>query len=155
MVTLKCCCCRPVPGLFHKEGHAEKHVGKRLLNFKSSNKELVLEDYYVNKKEKKLKKFAFYLPYKYINQLQNYYGIAIRSNANTSVSDMRKAVDNLQSLHKFRPLSSTSWCKYVVDQVNGPNKYVEKPGLSIPLRIKLRNCSKGVCMETHGTVMNP
>ena len=103
------------------------------------------EDYYINKKEKKPKKFAFYLTHKYINQLQNYYGIAIRSNANTSVSDMRKAIgavlyhcsdaNNLESRHQNCPLSATSWCKYKVDQVdqvNGTNKYVEKPGLPIP-----------------------
>ena len=82
------------------------------------------EDYYVNKKEKKPKNFAFYLTHKYINQLQNYYGIAIRSNANTSVSDMRKAVgavlyhcsdaNNVESRHQFCPLSATSWCKYAL-----------------------------------------
>ena len=102
---------------------------------------------YVSKKEKKPKKFAFYLTYKYINQLQNYYGIAIRSDANTSVSDMRKAVgavlyhcsdaNNLEIRHQFCPLSSTSWCIYKMDQVNGTNKYVEKPGLPIPLRKRL------------------
>ena len=105
------------------------------------------EDYYINKKEKKPKKFAFYLTHKYINQLQNYYGIAIRSNANTSVSDMRKAVgavlyhcsdaNNLESRHQFCPLSATSWCKYKMDQMNGTNEYVGKPGLPIPLREKL------------------
>ena len=128
-------------------GHVKKRVGKRLFNFKSSNKELMLEDYYIKKKEKKPKKFAFYLTHKYINQLQN--GIAIRSNANTSVSDMRKAVgavlyhcndaNNLENRHQFCPLSATSWCKYKVDQVNGTNKYVEKPGLPIPLREKLES----------------
>ena len=107
----------------------------------------------------------FTLPYKYINQLQNYYSIARRSTANTSVSDLRKAVgavlyhcsgaNNLESRHQFCPLTATSWRKYKVDQVNGPNTYVEKPMLTIPLRIKLRNCSKDVRMETHGTVMNP
>ena len=140
----------PCPGYSIKKaecvGHVEKRIGKRLLNFKSSNKELMLEDYYINKKEKKPKKFAFYLTHKYIK----YYGIAIRSNANTSVSDMRKAVgavlyhcsdaNNLASRHQFGPLSVTSWCKYKVDQVdqvNGTSKYVGKPGLPIPLRKKL------------------
>ena len=55
----------PYPGYSIKKagcvGHVQKRVGKRLLNFKSSNKELMSEDYYVNKKEKKPKKFAFYL----------------------------------------------------------------------------------------------
>ena len=112
----KCCCCRSVPGYSIKKaecvGHVQKRVGKTLLNFKSSNKELMPEDY-INKKERKPKKFAFYLTHKYINQLQNYYGISIRSNANTSVSDMRKAVgavlyhcsdaNNLESRHQFCP----------------------------------------------------
>ena len=98
--------------------HVRKPVGKKLLNFKSSNKELMSEDYYINKKEKKPKKFAFYLTHKYINQLRHYYGIAIRSNANTSVSDMRNAIvavlyhcrdaNNLESRHQFCPLSATS-----------------------------------------------
>ena len=143
----------PYPGYSMKKaecvGHVKNRVGKRLLNFKSSNKELMPEDYYINKKEKKPKKFAFYLTHKYINQLQNYYGITIRSNANTSVSDVRKAVgavlyhcsdaNNLEGRHQFCPLSSTSWCKYKVDQVDGKNKYVEKPGLPIPLRKKLES----------------
>ena len=82
-------------------------------------------------------KRIFYLVYK-LNQLQNYYGIAIRPNANTSVSDMRKVVGAV--LYQFCPLTATYWCKYKVDQVdqvNGTNKYVEKPGLPIPLRKKL------------------
>ena len=125
-------------------GHVQKRVGKRLRNFKSNNKESVPEEYYVNKEDKKPKRFAFYLTNKYINQLQNYYGIAIRSNANTSAVDMRKAVgavlyhcsdaNNLESRHQFCPSSATSWCKYKVDQVTGTNNYVEKPGLPIPLR---------------------
>ena len=55
----------PCPGYSMKKaecvGHVRKRVGKRLLNFTSSNKELMPEDYYINKKEKKPKKFAFYL----------------------------------------------------------------------------------------------
>ena len=164
----------PYPGYPIKKaecvGHVQKRVGKRLRNFKSNNKELMPKDYYVNKKDKKPKRFAFYLTNKYINQLQNYYGIAIRSNKNTSVSDMRKAVgavlyhcsdaNNLESRHQFCPLSATSWCKYKVDQVNGTNNYVEKPGLPIPLRKKLepifRELSTPELLERclHGNTQN-
>ena len=128
------------------------------------------EEYYVNKKDKKPKRFAFYLTKKYINQSQNYYGIAIRSNANTSVFDMRKAIgavlyhcsdaNNLESRHQFCPSSATSWCKYKADQVTGTNNYVEKPGLPIPLRKKLelifRELSTPELLERclHGNTQN-
>ena len=65
---------------------------------------------------------------------------------------MRKAVgvvlyhcsdaNNLESRHQFCLLADTSWVKYKVDQVNGTNKYVEKPGLPIPLRKKLEPISR-------------
>ena len=79
--------------------------------------------------------------------MPNYYGIAIRSNAKTSINEMRKAVGavlyhcseatDLSSRHQFCPVSAGSWCKYKVDQVMGTSKYIEKPGLPIPLRKKL------------------
>ena len=44
-----------------------------------------------------------------------------------------EAVDSA-SKHQFCPRSSTSWCKYPVDQVKCTSDYVEKRGLPIPLR---------------------
>ena len=104
-------------------------------------------EYYDDKKGNKQKKLTFYLTHKHINTLQNCYGIAIRSNAKTSINEMRKAVGvvlhhcseatDLSSRHQFCPVSAGSWCKYKVDQVMGTSKYIEKPGLPIPLRKKL------------------
>ena len=48
--------------------------------------------YYGDKKDKAVKKITFYLTRKSINQLQNYYGIAIRATCQASVQEMRKAV---------------------------------------------------------------
>ena len=49
-----------------------------------------------------------------------------------------EAVDSA-SKHQFCPRSSTSWCKYQVDQVQCTPDYVEKRGLRIPLRRKLEH----------------
>ena len=140
----------PYPG-YHIEkaecvGHVQKRVGTRLRKFKSDCKDLMPSSYYENKKEK-VKKMTFYLTHKFINRLQNYYGIAIRSSCKTSVPEMRKAVGAVlfhcseavdsNSRHQFCPKKATSWCKYQVDQINGTNDYTEKRGLPIPLRKKL------------------
>ena len=141
----------PYPGFLIKKaecvGHVQKRVGTRLRKFKKENKELMPASYYGDKKDKAVKKITFYLTHKSINRLQNYYGIAIRATCQTSVQEMRKAVGAVlfhcseavdsASKHQFCPRSSTSWCKYQVDQVKGTSDYVEKRGLPIPLRRKL------------------
>ena len=143
----------PYPGYTIKKsecvGHVQKRCGKKLLQFKSTCKDMMPKEYYDDKKDKKQKKFSFYLTHKNINTLQNYYGIAIRSNSNTSINEMRKAIGavlyhcsdatDLASRHQFCPVSAGSWCKYKVDQVMGTSKYIEKPGLPIPLRKKLES----------------
>ena len=127
-------------------GRVQKRCGKRLLQFKSTCKDMMPAEYYDDKKDNKQKKLTFYLTHKHINTLQNYYGIAM-SNAKASINGMRKAVGavlhhcseatDLSSRHQFCPVSAGSWCKYKVDQVMGTSKYIEKAGLPIPLRKKL------------------
>ena len=140
--------CNPYPGFTIKKsecvGHIQKRCGKKLLQFKNESKELMPTDYYEGKKDKRQKKLSFYLTHKFINRLQNYYGIAIRSNANKTVNEMRKAIGavlfhcseagDLASRHQYCLRSADSWCKYMVDQVMESNNYVEKPGLPVPLR---------------------
>ena len=123
----------PYPGFLIKKaecvGHVQKRIGTRLRKFKNDNKELMPASYYGDKKDKAVKKITFYLTQKSINRLQNYYGIAIRATCQISVQGMRKAVGAVlfhcsesvdsASKHQFCPRSSTSWCKYQVDQVKG------------------------------------
>ena len=133
------------------------------------------ESFYEDK-DKMQKKLTLYLTQKMINRLQNYYGIAIRSSCTTSVPVMRKAVRAVlfqcseavdsAGRHQFCPPSPTSWCKYMVDQVKGTTDYVEKPGLSIPLRKKLEPIFRELsspellaisacCMDKPKIIMNP
>ena len=128
-------------------GHVQKRVGTRLRKFKTDYKELMPESFYAEKKDKKQKKLTFYLTHKMINRLQNYFGIAIRATCKTSVPTMRMAVGAVlfhcseavdsAGRHHFCPKSTTSWCKYQVDQVNSMSDYIEKPDLPIALRKKL------------------
>ena len=128
-------------------GHVQKRVGTRLRKFKTDYKELMPESFYAEKKDKKQKKLTFYLTHKMINRLQNYFGIAIRATCKTSVPTMRMAVGAVlfhcseavdsAGRHQFCPKSTTSWCKYQVDQVNSMSDYIEKPGLPIALHKKL------------------
>ena len=101
----------------------------------------------LRKKDKKQKKLTFYLTHKMINRLQNYFGIAIRATCETSVPTMRMAVGAVlfhcseavdsAGRHQFCPKSTTSWCKYQVDQMNSMSDYIEKAGLPIALRKQL------------------
>ena len=78
---------------------------------------------------------------KYINRLQNYYGLAIRQNMH-SLINMRKAVGAVlyhcseaattEARHMFCDKDS-QWCKYRMAEKKG-EAYVEKPGLPIAVR---------------------
>ena len=107
-----------------------------------------------------LKQYSFYLTLSHIKKLQNYYGIAIRENAHTSVNVMRKAIGAVlfhcseatdpESRRQFCPKSKTSWCEYNAAQA-ADTDFVDKPGLPIPLRKKLepifRDLSKPELLE--------
>ena len=80
---------------------------------------------------------------KAINTLQNYYGMAIRSNTD-DINAMKRAVGAVlfhcsdvqleTERHKFCPTGENSWCKWQSDKVTGRNEYKKK--LNLPGAIK-------------------
>ena len=80
-----------------------------------------------------------------INRLQNYYGIAIRSNKNnlkgmqsaTKAPLFHVASNKDNNLHyPHCPIGPHSWCKYNQDHVNETTNY--KPGSGLPISIVLK-----------------
>ena len=72
-----------------------------------------------------------------IDRLQNYFGIALRANV-TTVQAMSDAIlasffhvasSDGKNYHSYCEKSSTSWCQYQRDIVNGTNFYKPGPGL--------------------------
>ena len=101
-------------------GHYQKRVGTRLLKLKKNTKGL---------KE---------LTRPIIDKLQNYFGIALRSNVK-SVEAMQKAIF-ASFLHvasskenNWHYQCDSSWCQYQRDQKNKTNLY--KPGKGLPLSV--------------------
>ena len=74
-----------------------------------------------------------------INSMQNYYGLAIRSNKG-NIYTMKKAVGAVlyhctdfgkpELRHRFCPDGPNSWCKWKLDQLHGTKRY--RPNISIP-----------------------
>ena len=81
---------------------------------------------------------------KFINKLQNYYGIAIRSSCHGNVYSLKKAIaavlyhcseaSSLEAQHQFCPTGVDSWCKYHADK----ETYKPKPGLPAAIREFIR-----------------
>ncbi|GBM48563.1 hypothetical protein AVEN_184581-1 [Araneus ventricosus] len=136
-------------------GHVQKRVGSRLRKLK-----------------KKTKGFGGKgkLTDKFIDKLQNYYGIAIRSNAG-SIEKMQSAViaaffhccsSNRNLMHGQCPDGKDSWCRYK-RALSDKGQYLEKsPGLpnSVMKVIKAtylelcdKNLLKNACMVWHRTIM--
>ena len=100
-------------------GHIQKRVGTRLRKLKCPNTKTVLSD------GKKLSGQGR-LTEKFINKLQNYYGIAIRSSCHRNVYSLKKAIaavlyhcseaSSLEAQHQFCPTGIDSWCKYYADK---------------------------------------
>ena len=117
-------------------GHVQKRVGSRCRNLRKSLKGVKLSDGKGIAGRGRLTDKA-------INTLQNYYGMAIRSNT-SDVMEMKKAVGavlfhcsnlNLESeRHKFCPTGEGSWCKWQSDRVTGKAEYKKK--LSLPDAVK-------------------
>ena len=81
-----------------------------------------------------------------IDKLQNYYGIAIRSNVG-NLAGMKKAIHaslmhcascGSRLLHDHCPPGSTSWCRYQPDKANKTSIYKHGPGLPLPVISKLK-----------------
>ena len=74
-----------------------------------------------------------------IDKLQNYYGIAIRSNVG-NLAGMKKAIHaslmhcastEQRPLHDHCPTGSASWCRYQQDKANQTKLYKHGPGLPL------------------------
>ena len=107
-------------------GHVQKRVGTRLGDIKKRTKGL-------GGKGK--------LTDSIIDRLQNYYGIAIRSNRG-DLEGMKKAVwaslfyvasSASNNYYVHCPVGSDSWCLFQKDGALGTNLY--KPGAGLPLKV--------------------
>ena len=85
-----------------------------------------------------------HLTEKFINKLQNNYGIAIRSSCHGNVYSLRKVMaavlyycseaPSLEAQHQFFPTGVDSWCRYHDDK----ETYKPKPGLPAAIREFIR-----------------
>ena len=145
-------------------GHVQKRCGSRLRNLKKNCKEKLEVN---GKSVKVLQK----LTHKYINKLQNCYGIAIRQTCKSGdVNVMQRAVgavlyhysqaNDLAAQHQFCPQGSTSWCKYQADITNGTQTYVHKTGLPVHVCNKIAPIFQDLSSKDllrkclHGTTQN-
>ena len=81
-----------------------------------------------------------------IDKLQNYYGIAIRSNVN-DLNGMKKSIhatlfhcasNNNRPLHDHCPSGASSWCGYKRDQANKTKTYKHGAGLPLDIIAKIK-----------------
>ena len=93
------------------------------------------------KKEKKSLGGKGRLTERMIDKMQNYYGIAIRSNVG-NIDEMKKAIlavlfhcasSKEKQYHNYCPDGETSWCSYKTDKIKDENRY--KPGPGLPLDV--------------------
>ena len=107
-------------------GHVQKRIGTRLRNLKKNVKNLGGRGKLTNST---------------IDKLQNYYGIAIRSNAN-DLEGMKKAVhatlfhvasSTKNNWHTHCPTGKDSWCRFNRDKATGKSTY--RPGPGLPMEV--------------------
>ena len=143
-------------------GHVQKRVGTRCRNLRKSLKGTKLSDGKGISGKGRLTDKA-------INTLQNYYGMAIRTNSN-DVLAMKKAVgavlfhcsdSELESeRHKFCPNGADSWCKWQSDKVTGKQQYKKKLSLPVAIKEKLKPLFKELSSDElltkclHGLTQN-
>ena len=81
-----------------------------------------------------------------IDKLQNYYGIAIRSNSG-DLAGMKKAIhatlfhcasSEERKLHHHCPEGEDSWCGFMRDKATGKKEYKHGPGLPLPIIAELK-----------------
>ena len=126
-----------IPAKWECVGHVQKRVGGRLRRLKKNVGSEVLSD------GKKLSGIGR-LSNKWMNKLQNYYGLAIRQNTDSLIK-MRKAVgavlyhsseaSTTEARHQFCDKDS-EWCKMRQAEKAGES-YVDKPGLPVAVREKI------------------
>ena len=134
-------------------GHVQKRVGTRLRNLKQKNKALGGRGKLTNS---------------VIDRLQNYYGIAIRSNIG-NLSGMKNGV--LASLfhvasskehlyHSYCPEGENSWCNFNKDKVTGQSTHKHGPGLPVSVIAKIKPIYKDLSSDEllnkclHGKTQN-
>ena len=115
-------------------GHVQKRLGTRLRNIVKACKGTKNP---ISGKGK--------LTENIINSMQNYYGMAIRSNSNNLYA-MKKAVGAIlwhctafsdqDKRHALCPRAANTWCKWQLDKLNGTKTY--KNNISIPIEINAR-----------------
>ena len=108
-------------------GHVQKRVGNRLRNLKKNVKGLGGRGQLTNN---------------LIDRIQNYYGIAVRSNVG-NLQGMKKGVlaslfhvasSSKENYHSaYCPAGEKSWCKFQQDKALGTHTY--KPGCGLPLTV--------------------
>ena len=141
-------------------GHVQKRVGTRLRRFRKENGKEVLSN------GKKLGGIGR-LTDKWINKLQNYYGLAIRQNTD-NLFNMRKAVGAVlyhsgvastsEARHRFCT-NDSEWCKYRLAEKDG-KPFDEKPGLPAVIRDKIMPVFRDLSSEDllrkclHGNTQN-
>ena len=112
-------------------GHVQKRVGTALRKLKRENPGLGGKGKLTDSQ---------------IDKLQNYYGIAIRSNVG-DLAGMKKAIHaslmhcastEARPLHDHCPTGSASWCRYQQDKANGTKLYKHGPGLPLEVIVKLK-----------------
>ena len=81
-----------------------------------------------------------------IDRLQNYYGIAIRSDK-IDLKGMQSTTKDHNLHYPHCPVGPDSWCKCNQDRENGTTSY--KPGLGFPISIvmRLRSISEDISNE--------
>ena len=119
--------------------HYQKRVGNRLRKLRIRTKGLSGKNKKVQTKDKgkgKVTKAKSRLIV--IGKLQNYFGIALRSN----VGDLQKMQDAIlaslfhvtssenDNFHVYCPKTSDSWCQYQRDAINNTNLYTPGAGIS-------------------------
>ena len=158
-------------------GHYQKRVGNRLRNLRKKTKGLggknkkskVVDVVSSQKHPKKVMKAKSRLTNSLIDKLQNYFGIALRSNVR-NIKDMQNAIltsmfhvassydDNY---HTYCPKTSDPWCQHNRDIVNKTNLCVPVAGVSVDIieAIKpvYRDLTKpdvlGKCLKTQMRVL--
>lgn len=109
-------------------GHVQKRVGTALRKLKKENKGMGGKGKLTNNM---------------VDKLQNYYGIAIRSNVG-DLKGMKKSIhaslmhcasSKDRDLHQHCPDGTDSWCKFKKDQVIKPAEPTYKPGPGLPLEV--------------------
>ena len=121
-------------------GHYQKRVGNRLRKLRIRTKRLGSKNIKVQTKDKgegKVTKAKSRLTDSVIDKLQNYFGIALRSN----VGDLQKMQDAIlaslfhvassenNNFHVYCPKTYDSWCHYQRDAINNTNLYTPGAGI--------------------------